>query len=75
MWFTTDGRLLALLDHIRMVPRNHFRYFDETMRDVCSIDLSGQRSAIALNELYRPRIAFPLPGLALAHLTTRRSYA
>jgi hypothetical protein len=65
MWFTRDGRLVAFLDHIRMVPRNHFRYFDETMRDVCSIDLCGQlkchRFERAVSSAHCLSIARPRP--------------
>jgi hypothetical protein len=73
MWFTRDDRLVAFLDHIRIVPRGYFLILTKPGEMSARLIMLGQRSAIALKQLCRPRIAFLLTGLVLAHLTTRRS--
>jgi histidine triad (HIT) family protein len=72
-----DERLAAFLDrrpirpgHIQIVPRGHFRYFDEAPAEiVCAIALLGQRIALALKKLYAvPRVAFLFTGNDIPHL-------
>ncbi len=57
-------------EHIQIVPRDHFRCFDEAPAEiVCAIVLLGQRIALALKKLYGvPRVAFLFTGGDIPHL-------
>jgi histidine triad (HIT) family protein len=72
-----DDRLIAFLDrgpirpgHTRIVPRDHFPYFDEAPSEVvCAIAQMGQKIARALKRLYRvPRVAFLFTGADIDHV-------